>query len=140
MNVENLSQRDLPSEQSGSRTGKSGTRLDSRVYSELLDAIRFGRFALGQRLPSENELAQTYNVSRPIIRVALSRLREDGLIVSKQGAGSFVSSGTQGDESGFGPLASVTDIGAYFQFRYHLEAETARLAARFAKPALMWPS
>ena len=134
MDLENAAQSEDLSNDANARIGKSGDRLDNRVYSQLLDAIRFGRHALGERLPSENELARTYNVSRPIIRMALSRLREDGLIVSKQGAGSFVSSGTQDDTAAFGPLASISDIGAYFQFRYHLEAQTARLAARHSQP------
>ena len=110
----------------------SSTRLEERVYGELLDAIRFGRFALGQRLPSENELAQKHGVSRPVVRMALSRLREDGLIVSKQGAGSFVSTGSAASDSGYAPLSSVEDIGAYFSFRRLIEAESAQLAARHA--------
>lgn len=45
----------------------------------------------GQKLPSENELAKQFGVSRNIIREALKLLRERGLIVSRIGDGSYVS-------------------------------------------------
>lgn len=105
-------------------------RLDSQVHARLLDAIRLGTYPLGTRLPSENDLAATHGVSRPVIRAALARLREDGLIVSKRGAGSFVSSGSAMEGSGYGPLGSIADIASYFRFRKVIEAETVSLAAR----------
>lgn len=107
----------------------NGARLEDTVYAQLLDAIRKGEFTLGQRLPSENVLAGDYGVSRPVIRTALARLREDGLIVSRQGAGSFVNSGPPLEGTGYEPLASVDDIAAYFRFRRFIESETAALAA-----------
>lgn len=108
---------------------KGASRLEDQVYARLLDSIRLGRFTLGQKLPSENDLATEYGVSRPVIRTALARLREDGLIVSRQGAGSFVSSGLPSEGSGFSPLASVEDIAAYFRFRRFIESETVTRAA-----------
>ncbi len=114
---------------------RAGMRLEDYVFGRLLDAIRGGIYSLGDRLPSEMELAQEYGVSRPVLRGALSRLREEGLIVSRQGAGSFVSSGLQASGEGFGPLDSVDDIAAYFAYRRLLEAETAALAALRATPA-----
>lgn len=115
------------------KTERRSSRLEDRVYASLLDDIRFGRLALGHRLDSENQLAMEHSVSRPVIRSALSRLRDDGLIVSKQGAGSFVSSGVSDGVSGYAPLDSIKDIGTYFSFRRFLEAETARLAASHAQ-------
>lgn len=107
----------------------SSERLENQVYARLLDAIRLGDYSLGQKLPSEHELAAEYGVSRPVIRAALSRLREDGLIVSRRGAGSFVSSGSATEGSGYGPLDSVDDIARYFQFRKTIEVETVTRAA-----------
>lgn len=106
-----------------------GQRLEDRVYARLLDAIRLGQYSLGQKLPSENELAAEFGVSRPVIRLALSRLRDDGLIVSRRGAGSFVSSGSPSEGTGYGPLESVDDIACYFRFRKTIEAETVAHAA-----------
>ncbi len=112
----------------------SSERLENQVYARLLDAIRLGDYSLGQKLPSEHELAAEYGVSRPVIRAALSRLREDGLIVSRRGAGSFVSSGSATEGSGYGPLDSVDDIARYFQFRKTIEVETVTRAAARVGP------
>jgi len=105
-------------------------RLDSQVYRQLLDKIRFGTYALGQRLPSENELCEEHGVSRPVVRAALSKLRDSGLIISRQGAGSFVNSGVPTDQKGYGPLGSVEDIAAYFRFRRTIETAAVEAAAR----------
>lgn len=113
---------------------RTSPRLEDNVYSELLRAIRSGEFSLGQRLPSENDLAGQYGVSRPVIRTALARLRDDGLIESRQGAGSFVISGGASEGDGFGPLNSIEDISAYFRFRKMIEAETAAQAAQRVDP------
>ena len=110
-------------------------RLESLVYKHLLDKIRFGTYALGQRLPSENELCEEHGVSRPVVRAALSKLRDSGLIISRQGAGSFVNSGVPTDQKGFGPLGSVEDIAAYFQFRRTIEAASVERAAGAAGDA-----
>jgi DNA-binding FadR family transcriptional regulator len=109
-------------------------RLEVQVYKDLLDKIRFGTFRLGQKLPSEHELAEEHNVSRPVIRAALSKLRDSGLIVSRRGAGSFVNSGVPTEASGYTPLGSVSDISNYFDFRRTIEGEIAALAAQNGGP------
>ena len=108
--------------------GRGGARLEDRVCSGIVDDIRLGRYAIGERLPSENTLASMYGVSRPIVRAALAKLRDDGLVVSKRGAGSFVSSGEHAG-SAFEPLRSIEDIGHYFEYRKVIEGETAARAA-----------
>ena len=110
--------------------GGVSERLENQVYARLLDAIRLGTYSLGEKLPSEHDLAAEHGVSRPVVRAALARLREDGLIVSRRGAGSFVSSGNATEGTGFGPLESIADIAGYFQFRKVIEAETVTRAAR----------
>lgn len=109
-------------------------RLEGQVYRGLFDQIRFGGFEMGQKLPSEAELCEEYGVSRPVVRAALAKLRDLGLIVSRQGAGSFVSSGVPTTAGGFTPLSSITDIAAYFAFRRTIEAMSAELAAERARP------
>lgn len=104
-------------------------RLEVKVHNGLMDDIRLGNYKLGQRLPSESELAKEYGCSRPVIRSALAKLRESGLIVSRQGAGSFVSRGHPAASSGFTPLDSINDIASYFRFRKLIEAETVQHAA-----------
>ena len=65
--------------------------LPDRLASQLRDDIRQGRYTIGDRLPTEQRLAETYGVSRPIVREAIGRLKQDGLVISRQGAGLFVS-------------------------------------------------
>lgn len=108
----------------------SSDRLESQVYKALLDKIRFGTYGLGEKLPSENELSEEHEVSRPVVRAALAKLRDSGLIVSRRGAGSFVNSGVPTDASGYEPLSSVDDIAKYFQFRRTIESEIAMQAAQ----------
>lgn len=110
-------------------------RLEIRVYKALLDKIRFGTYALGEKLPSEHELSEEHEVSRPVIRAALSKLRDSGLIVSRRGAGSFVNSGVPAEAGGYSPLGSVEHISDYFRFRRTIEGESAELAARNGSPA-----
>lgn len=50
-----------------------------------------GRLPVGTRLPAERELATALGVSRTLVGAALDRLRESGLVASRQGAGSWVS-------------------------------------------------
>jgi GntR family transcriptional regulator len=63
-------------------------------YQRIVDALRGeildGTRSPGERLPSENELAQQYGTSRPTVRRALARLKSEGLVISEQGRGAFV--------------------------------------------------
>ncbi|SIO31417.1 FadR/GntR family transcriptional regulator [Vannielia litorea] len=124
----------IANDTSGGGEAASSRRLEGEVYERLLGQIRSGHYTLGGKLPAEKDLSAEHGVSRPVIRAALARLREDGLIVSRQGAGSFVSAGGQGEAGGFAPLQSIDDIAAYIAFRKVLEVESAGLAAERAAP------
>ena len=65
-------------------------RLADDVYGQILDRIMDGQLRQGDRLPPETALSAHFGVSRPIVREALLRLRADGLLLSRQGAGTFV--------------------------------------------------
>ena len=58
--------------------------LSDTVYEALHELITTGALAENSRLPSENELALEYKVSRPVLRQALSRLRDEGLLWAAQ--------------------------------------------------------
>jgi GntR family transcriptional regulator len=60
------------------------------VVAELRASIESGRLASGERLPSENELAEQYKTSRPTVRRAIALLKAEGLVTSEQGRGVFV--------------------------------------------------
>jgi len=58
----------------------------------LRQDIMAGRYRVNQGLPGEESLAVTYGVARDTGRSALGVLREEGLIVTRRGAGSTVRS------------------------------------------------
>ncbi len=59
------------------------------VYSRLKQMILSGKVKEGQRLVQE-KIAQKFNVGRNAVGIAFSKLKKDGLIISKRGAGSFI--------------------------------------------------
>jgi DNA-binding FadR family transcriptional regulator len=65
--------------------------LADRVEEQLLESIHEGRFAPGSPLPGEVELAEQMQVSRNVVREAVSRLRMLGLVKSRKRKGSVVS-------------------------------------------------
>ncbi len=104
--------------------------LVRKVYQRLLTQITAGDYRQNQRLPGEHELAAQFLVSRPVVREALSYLREEGLIYSRQGAGSFVSA--RGRESGvlsYAPVDTIADIQRCYDFRLTIEPDYAYYAA-----------
>ncbi|MYW92560.1 PLP-dependent aminotransferase family protein [Amycolatopsis rubida] len=79
--------------QRGSRQGASD--LAAAVELHVLD----GQLPIGTRLPAERELADALGVSRTLIGAALDRLRADGLVASRRGAGSWVAGVGNRDEA-----------------------------------------
>ncbi len=65
-------------------------RVSHQIIDEIKDKIRSGEFPVESKLPSENELAKMFNVSRVPIREALSALASHGIIESVHGGGSYV--------------------------------------------------
>jgi DNA-binding transcriptional regulator YhcF (GntR family) len=61
-----------------------------QVANALRAAILTKQLAPGEQLPSGNELAKRYGVARMTVQQALRVLRDEGLIVSRQGSGVFV--------------------------------------------------
>jgi GntR family transcriptional regulator len=67
--------------------------LPDVVRSELRRAIIGGEFPAGSKLPNEEALCTRFSVSRITLREAVRGLIEDGYVVRRQGAGTFVTSG-----------------------------------------------
>ncbi len=65
-------------------------RLSDAIVEQFEDMILKGILKSGDRLPSERELAEQMDVSRPSLREALTRLEATGLIHSRRGEGTFV--------------------------------------------------
>ena len=66
-------------------------KISDQIVAEIEAMIVDGRFSAGEKLPSERELAQRFNVSRQSLREAIQKLEAKGLIDRRQGGGTFVS-------------------------------------------------
>lgn len=106
--------------------------LPDRIYAHVVEAILRGDFAPSGKLPTEGELASGFGVSRPTVREALSRLRSDGVIDSRRGAGSYVIRSPGAPIISVAPpIKSLADIERYYAFRSCVEAGAAAGAAEF---------
>jgi DNA-binding GntR family transcriptional regulator len=90
--------------------------LKSHVYTTLRDAIVSGRYKPGQRL-KESQLAREFNISRIPVREALTKLHEQGLVMSHERRGMFVTA------------LAEEDVQRINSLRLVLEAEALRLCA-----------
>jgi GntR family transcriptional regulator len=84
----------------------NGSSLYQRVAEDIRAAIAAGEYPASTKLPSENELAQRYGVSRGTIRQAFAALRADGVIASRRGARRVVFGGPR--VQSFGELLSFS--------------------------------
>jgi GntR family transcriptional regulator len=83
---------------SRSSISRPGPRIDRssalpyyvQLKEALTEGIRSGRWKPGERLPSEPELCQSFDVSRTVVRQALQDLVYEGVIVREKGRGTFV--------------------------------------------------
>lgn len=107
----------------------SATHLTDTVYEALLELIRHDKLARGDRLPGEHELTQRFGVSRPVLRQALARLKAEGHVTARQGAGHFVGDGPL-ITLDYGAIQGIPDVRSFLEFRCILEGESAALAAR----------
>lgn len=105
--------------------------LSDQAYDKLLSLLSAPEFGRDVRLPSEDEMAQRFGVSRPVLRQALARLRSEGRIYARKGAGNFVGDpGPPVEAILFGTLSSIPDVRSFLEFRCLLEGECAARAAQ----------
>lgn len=111
--------------------------LYQQVADDIESAILSGTYPHDSRLPSEQELANEYGVSRNVIREALKRLQERGLVSIKTGSGTYVSQPTTEPVSDAlqrlleYPNNSVS-VAHFYEIRRMIEPEVAKLAAERA--------
>ena len=120
-----------PAEGIAIRTLGRAPNLPSQVARMISDEILAGRFQLGDRLPTERELAETFGVSRNVVREAIARLRFEGTVEPRQGSGVFVlgnpaNSALRLDAEILRDRSLFADL---FELRSILEVEAAGLAA-----------
>ncbi len=85
----------------------TGVDLPTRLANDLRARLNRNEWHAGEKLPTESELCTEYGVSRATVRQALRSLGSDGLIVVKQGRGSFVSEQSM-IRAGMQELSSIT--------------------------------
>ncbi len=113
----------------GPRRQSRDWSLADQVYEQILTRIVDGLYPTNSKLPAETALSASLGVSRPVLRQALKQLREDGVIQSQQGSGSYVRQRPDKAILKFSQVGSIADIQRTFEFRAAIEAEAAALAA-----------
>jgi GntR family transcriptional repressor for pyruvate dehydrogenase complex len=105
--------------------------LTDRVCGKLVELVSGGSFPPGAKLPSEASMATQFGVSRTVIREAVSRLKAEGLVESKQGSGVFVREPGLDTPFRIAPnfLESIPAVLQVVELRQALEGEIAALAA-----------
>jgi len=105
-------------------------RLADRLYGRLMEEIANGRWVEGARLPTEKELCQSFDVSRAVVREAMMRLQADGLVVTRQGSGTFVTRRPPVRLLELAPADALAGHLRAMEVRLGLEGQAAKLAAQ----------
>ena len=105
--------------------------LADRVSEALMRKIVGKELPAGAQLPSEQMMAASFGVSRTVVREAISRLKSEGLIDTRQGRGAFVRTDRTDVPLRLGidpdnPLLSLLNL---LELRLGLDAEIAAIAA-----------
>jgi DNA-binding FadR family transcriptional regulator len=109
-------------------------RISEEVLGQLKESILLGKFKSGEKLPSERELTEAFQVSRGVIREAIRALEITGFVELRQGptGGAFVTD-LSFDHVGNAFLdlfmSDKVSIPELANVRYYIEPELARLAA-----------
>jgi len=107
-------------------------KISEIVAQKLETLILDGSYIAGQKLPSEREMARTFEVSRPSLREAIQILEAKGLISRRQGGGNYVSAQLQqGLSDPLFQLISSHPESQYdlLEFRHAIEGISAYYAA-----------
>jgi len=99
----------------------SAAPIYHRIQERLRNDIVAGRFAEGDRLPSESELARTFRTTRGTVRQALARLEYERLIQREAGRGTFATPSR---------VQSRIDTRFYQAFEEQVSAQGAIIALR----------
>ncbi len=106
--------------------------VSDQVFEQLKEQLLMNEWRRGEKLPSENELATSFDVSRVTVRHALQKLTALGLIETKLGEGSFVRDVQPGiSMNQLIPMAYLNEnsLQEIIEFRRVIEGKVAELAA-----------
>jgi GntR family transcriptional regulator len=80
----------LPGAEAAAVAAPSFSPLYQQIRGLLVRSLTLGEWKAGEALPAEPELAQRFKVSQGTVRKALDALTAEGLLVRRQGKGTFV--------------------------------------------------
>jgi len=89
---------------------ETGVPLYLQLKRQVERLVRAGVWEEGRKVPTERELAATLGVSRHTVSASYKQLQEEGLLVSRQGCGTFVASGVGPAGQGAEQLERVVDL------------------------------
>ncbi len=112
-------------------------RLGDQLYGQILEQIVSGALGEGDKLPSENQICQSFHVSRPTVREALMRLHADGLVTTRHGSGTFVLRRPSGHLTRLAEASDIAGMLRCWEVRIALEGQAAALAAQRRTPSQM---
>jgi DNA-binding FadR family transcriptional regulator len=109
-------------------------KLSHGLFEQLAEHIKSGKLAPGERLPTEQALTRAAKVSRTVVREAVAALRAEGLVITRQGVGAFVSAEPQRAPFRIEPerMQSLGDVLNVMELRRGVEIESAGIAAERA--------
>ena len=99
------------------------------MYQQISGRIMSGAYSPNMRIPPEEELAKEFELSRPVVRNALARLKREGALDSRRGSGTFVKRADGMRRPTFAPVESIEDVWQCLEFRIQFEGAAAGLAA-----------
>jgi len=104
----------------------------NEVVESLAASIRAGTIQPGEKLPTESEIVARFEVSRTVVREAISRLQANRLVETRHGVGTFALAPQSSDKFQIADVdfATVADVIALLELRISLETEAAGLAAQ----------
>lgn len=88
------------------------TPLYKQLKQTLTDKIKNGDWPTGTKIPTEEELCDQYEVSRITVRQALGEMSNEGIVVRKQGRGTFVA-----------PPKVSTKLSSFYSFSSELQKQ-----------------
>ncbi|MGM9484340.1 FadR/GntR family transcriptional regulator [Roseateles sp. NT4] len=105
--------------------------LAHELVESLGDRIRGGQLQAGDKLPTEAAIMEAFDVSRTVVREAISKLQAAGLVETRHGIGTFVLGAGDGPSFKITPeqFSTLQDVIAVLELRIGLETEAAGLAA-----------
>lgn len=108
--------------------------LAENVADNILAMITIDKkFALGDKLPNENELSEELQVSRTTLREAIRILVAYNVLEIQRGKGTFVKNNSESNELGFKELSTIQlNIKDLYEMRLIFEPQSAYYAAKRA--------